>query len=72
MLFFAAIAIALAAGLAGPALAWLAWGWLAVRVAHMAIHVGRNDVRLRFYAFLASCVILLAMWAVLMSAALGR
>ncbi len=71
VLFLAAIAIALTAGLAGTVLAVLAWAWLASRAVHMGIHVGRNDVRQRFYAFGAGCLILLAMWVVLVAAALA-
>jgi hypothetical protein len=70
VMFLAAIAIALAAGLAGPTLAVLAWAWLAARVVHMGVHVGPNVVRWRFYAFGVSCLVLLAMWVVLVVAAL--
>ena len=70
VMFLAAIAIALAAGLASPTLVALAWAWLAARVVHMAIHVGPNVVPWRFRAFGASCLVLTAMWVVLVVAAL--
>ena len=70
VLFLACIAVALAAGLSGPVLVGLAYAWLVTRAAHMAIHTGSNDVRLRFLAFAAGFVILLAMWGVLAVAAI--
>jgi hypothetical protein len=40
----------------------LAWLFLITRLVHTYIHIGRNVVIDRFYAFLASVVALLAMW----------
>jgi hypothetical protein len=37
----------------------------------MAIHLGSNEVRQRFYAFGAGCLLLLAMWLDLTFAALS-
>ena len=40
----------------------LAWTYMALRAMHSFIHVGPNRVLPRFYAYLASCVVLAAMW----------
>lgn len=72
VLFLTCIAIALASGLASPVLVGLAFVWLASRAAHMAIHTGSNDVNLRFLAFSAGFVALIAMWGVLAIATVAR
>ena len=40
----------------------LAWLFVALRAAHSFIHIGPKKVPARFMAYLASCVVLLAMW----------
>lgn len=40
----------------------LAWTFVALRVVHAAIHVAWNDVRFRFAAYLAGCLVLAALW----------
>ena len=40
----------------------LAWAFVAMRYVHAFIHVTSNHVIRRFYAFLASAIILLIMW----------
>ena len=40
----------------------LAWAFVAVRVAHAAIHIGWNDVRVRFFAYFTGCGVLTVMW----------
>ncbi len=40
----------------------LAWTFVAIRAAHAAIHIGWNDVRVRFAAYLAGCLVLAALW----------
>ncbi len=42
----------------------LAWGYVAARYAHSLIHCTTNIVMHRFYAFLASCALLLLLWIV--------
>lgn len=39
-----------------------AWAYVAVRYAHSYIHLTSNTVMLRFYAFAASCLMLLGGW----------
>lgn len=43
----------------------LAWVYVAARYTHSYIHCTSNVVMRRFYAFLVSCLTLLAMWIVL-------
>jgi hypothetical protein len=64
-LFYAGTAIAYAAGLAGPLLVALGWGYVACRTFHTVIHVTNNKVMWRFRAFFASWLVLLAYWVVL-------
>ena len=40
----------------------LAWTFVAIRAAHAAIHIGWNDVRVRFGAYLAGCLVLAVLW----------
>jgi len=40
----------------------LAWSFVAIRAAHALIHVAWNDVRVRFAAYLAGCLVLAALW----------
>ena len=40
----------------------LAWAWVAARIVHAIIHTTYNNVTHRFFAFLASVVILGIMW----------
>lgn len=39
-----------------------AWGYVVFRYIHTLIHIGPNDVRLRFTAFLVSQFFLIALW----------
>jgi hypothetical protein len=71
VLFYVAVLIALHLGLTGPALPVLAWVFVVFRVLHAWVHLGRNEVRYRFYAFVASSVTLLLMWLVIAAAALA-
>lgn len=40
----------------------LAWAFVACRVVHALIHIGWNDVRFRFFAYLSGCLVLVALW----------
>ena len=64
-LFYAGIAIAFAAGQSGTLLVALAWGYVALRFVHTAIHLGSNKVLLRFRVFALSWLVLLAFWVTL-------
>lgn len=41
---------------------YLAWGYTTMRYLHAGVYVFGNNVSVRFYAFLASCMMLLVMW----------
>lgn len=62
VLFYALIAFLLATRLVDAVQVILAWVFLITRLVHTYIHIGRNVVIDRFYAFVASVVALLAMW----------
>lgn len=64
-LFYALVLLALATGGAGWTLAVLAWGYVATRVVHSAIHTGSNRVLPRFRVFLAGLGMLIGMAVVL-------
>ena len=65
VLFYAALGAAAATGQATPLVLGLAWGYVGLRALHSWIHCGYNRVMHRFYAFLASNVVLWALWTVL-------
>lgn len=43
-----------------------AWGYVALRYAHSFVHLTSNDVLLRFRLYLASTLVLVLLWAVLL------
>jgi hypothetical protein len=61
-LFYAGCLAAMVTGVTGPWTIGLAWGYVAARVAHAAIHLGGNRVRYRLRAFALSWLFLLALW----------
>jgi len=63
--FYLASVIALVTATAGPAFVALAWAFVISRLAHAAIHVTSNDVKLRGPAYILGVFILVAMWVVL-------
>lgn len=62
ILFYAVAAFALIADAADETMVWLAWGYVALRLVHALIHTTYNHIPHRFVAYLASNVILIAMW----------
>ena len=71
-LFYAATAIAFAAGAAGVELVALGWAYVGLRYAHSFIHLGSNNVLWRFRVFALSWLVLLAYWTVLALEIAGR
>ena len=67
VLFFAAIATALAIHAATVVLVWLAWGFVAARLVHSVCYCGSNRLPVRFASFFASVVAVTIMWAMLAS-----
>lgn len=61
-LFYAACVTALATQSSGPLIVALAWAYVAGRLAHAWIHLGRNRLRHRIPVYGASWAILLALW----------
>lgn len=68
-LFFAACITAMVLGITDTVTVALAWAYVGLRVVHMAIFLGGNNVRHRMRAYLASCAVLLIIWARLALAA---
>ena len=65
VLFYLALVVAALTGQVTAATLALAWVFVALRVAHSAIHCTYNRVWHRFYAYLAGGLVLWALWAVL-------
>ncbi len=61
-LLYVACLTAMFVGVRSPAVLWLAWAYVAVRVVHAFIHLGGNRVRHRLRAYAASWLVLLAIW----------
>ena len=65
VLFYLALGVAYATSQVSPLVLALAWGYVIFRMLHSYIHCTYNRVMHRFYAFLASNVLLWGMWVVL-------
>jgi len=50
----------------------LAWLYVALRVVHSAVHLGRNDVRQRLIVWMSSVAALAALWVLLGVSLLSR
>ena len=64
-LFYVALVAAFASVQVSPLIMGLAWTYVALRYLHSYIHCTNNRIRHRLYAFLASNIVLWAMWIVL-------
>ena len=62
ILYFALVTLLLVTGEAGPVQIGLAWVYVALRAIHSWIHIVTKHVPARFMVYLASCVVLSAMW----------
>lgn len=62
VLYFALVPLLMLTHHAGHIEVTLAWIYVVLRIVHSLIHVGPNPVIPRFMAYLASCVVLSAMW----------
>ncbi len=65
VLFYAAIAIALATGITSIYFAVLSWLFFGARVIHAVVHCSSNALAPRFSSFLVSVIAASAMWGVL-------
>ena len=61
-LFYVGCLAAMVVGATDPVVIWLAWGYVAARLAHAIIHLGPNRVRHRLRAYFVSWLVLLAIW----------
>jgi hypothetical protein len=61
-LFYAGVLMAFAAGAVSPASVGFAWSFVAIRCLHTFIHLGSNNVSVRFFTFGASLVALAGLW----------
>lgn len=62
VLFYALGAIVIALGINSATILGLAWGFVAIRLAHSVIHITYNNTIHRFLAFLLSSSLILIMW----------
>ena len=65
VLFYLALTVAVQTGQVTALTLALAWAFVALRMAHSAIHCTYNKVMHRFYVYLSGAVALWALWAVL-------
>lgn len=62
LFWYAGVAFTLILNAADGVLVALAWVFLALRVGHSFVHVGRNQLVRRFYVFTAGAVVLTSYW----------
>jgi len=62
MLYLFSVLFTLQLGLADVAYVILGACYVALRVVHAMVHIGNNNVRLRFNLFLFSCAVLWGIW----------
>jgi hypothetical protein len=65
VLFYAACVIAMLTGQNARLMVALAWLYVALRVAHAFIHLGRNKLMPRMRVYFSSWLVLLGMWGTL-------
>ena len=63
ILFYVAILLALVLMVQDQGLVQLAWGYVALRYLHSLVHCTYNRVMHRFTAYVASCLVLMLIWA---------
>ena len=62
ILFYTAILLSLVLMIQDPLMVQLAWGFVALRVVHSAIHCTYNNVNHRFAAYALSTLFLMFIW----------
>jgi len=63
VLFYTASLLSMVLMIQDPFLVQLAWGYVALRFVHSLVHCTYNRVMHRFIAYVASCLLLLLIWA---------
>jgi len=71
VLFYALTALVLVLDVRSAIFAPLAMAYVGLRVLHSAIHISYNRVMHRFYVYVASSLVLMAMWLVVLVQVLG-
>jgi len=66
LLFYLAAVVAYVTGMVDGWLLGLAWAFVGLRIAHSAVHLGGNRVRLRFYVFIAGLAVLAGLWGIIL------
>ena len=62
VLFFIAILLTLGLMIIDPALVFLSWLYVGLRIVHALIHIVYNNVMHRFIVYLLSCLALFGIW----------
>ena len=63
VLFYAALLLSMVLMIQDPLLVQLAWGFVALRIAHSLVHCTYNRVMHRFLAYATSSLLLMLIWA---------
>jgi len=63
VLFYTALLLSMVLMIQDQFLVQLAWGYVALRFVHSLVHCSYNRVMHRFVAYVASCLLLLLIWA---------
>ena len=71
-LFYVVCVVAMLIGETGTLIVVLAWSYVALRAAHALVHTGANKLQPRIRIYMASWIVLLAMWALLVVAVVAR
>ena len=66
-LFYVICVAAYVTGQTGPVLVAMAWSYVALRFIHSFIHLGSNVVIQRFRVFILSILVLVALWATVLT-----
>ncbi len=67
VLFYVVCLIAYATSQSGSVILGLAWGYFALRFVHSYVHLTHNIVIVRFRVFILSMLILIALWATVLT-----
>jgi hypothetical protein len=65
VLFFAAVAVALATGITSNVFTVLCWLFVAARIVHSIVHCGPNVLAPRFASFLVSVIAVSGLWIII-------
>ena len=67
VLFFIACLTALQLNAVGDMFVALAWVYVLLRVVHSYIHLTSNTLKVRYYSFVISSLVMLSMWVVILT-----